>query len=163
MAGLLRRGRGCRHDYGLAATADEPAVFCPDWLYSREAEWLTIAQTAPTMKICWSVASLIFALSACGVNPGAQKGETGDQGPPGPAGPAGPPGQAGTRGTVIRFVETECRQVCFVACAESERILSSYAINPGGTFTFNADNTKASFRPQQQGVPIKVVLACVQK
>jgi hypothetical protein len=66
-------------------------------------------------------------------------------------------------GTIIRFVEIECRQICFVACKENERILSAYAINPGGTFTFDADNRKAAFRPQLQGALVKVVLARVEK
>jgi hypothetical protein len=66
-------------------------------------------------------------------------------------------------GTIIRFVEIECRQICFVACKENERILSACAINPGGTFTFDADNRKAAFRPQLQGALVKVVLACVEK
>ena len=64
-------------------------------------------------------------------------------------------------GTIIRFVDSECRQVCTIACEEDEDILSSHAINPGGTFTFDADS-KATFRPQRQGVPIRVVLACVK-
>jgi hypothetical protein len=124
------------------------------------------------MQIRWFIVLSILALSACGENPGAQKGEKGDQGPPGPEGPSGPPGPAGPAGsagvagmsgTIIRFVDTECRQVCTVACEEDERILSSHAINPGGTFTFDADNSKATFRPQRQGVPIRVVLACVKK
>jgi hypothetical protein len=83
-------------------------------------------------------------------------------GPPGPEGPPGPAGAASTSGTVVRFVDSECRQVCFVACAENERILSFYAINPGGTFTFDADSRKATFRPQRQGVSVKVILACAQ-
>jgi hypothetical protein len=124
------------------------------------------------MQIRWFIVLSILALSACGENPGAQKGEKGDQGPPGPEGPSGPPGRAGPAGsagvagmsgTIIRFVDTECRQACTVACEEDERILSSHAINPGGTFTFDADNSKATFRPQRQGVPIRVVLACVKK
>jgi hypothetical protein len=124
------------------------------------------------MQIRWFIVLLILALSACGENPVAQKGEKGDQGPPGPEGPSGPPGPAGPAGTagasgisgtIIRFVDSECRQVCTVACEEDERILSSHAINPGGTFTFDADNSKATFRPQRQGVPIRVVLACVKK
>jgi hypothetical protein len=49
-----------------------------------------------------------------------------------------------------------------MACEQDERILSVYAINPGGTFTFDAEN-KATFRPQRQGAAVKVVLACVQK
>ena len=87
----------------------------------------------------------------------SQKGEKGDPGPPGPAGPAGPlgpVGPTGISGTVIRFVEGECE--------DNERILSTYAINPGGSFVFDADN-KATFRPQRQGVSVKVLLACVPK
>jgi hypothetical protein len=64
-------------------------------------------------------------------------------------------------GTAIRFVDSECRQVCFVACGENERILNAHAIDPGGPFSFDADNRKATFRPQRQGVAVKVVLACV--
>jgi hypothetical protein len=113
------------------------------------------------MQVRWFI-FLMLALSACGENPVAQKGEKGDQGPPGPQGPSGPAGPAGNSGTVIRFVDTECRQICFVACEENERVLSAHAI-PGGTFTFDADNRKATFRPQRQGVSVKVLLACVQK
>jgi hypothetical protein len=59
---------------------------------------------------------------------------------------------------IIRFVDSECRQVCAVACEEDEHILSSHAINPGGTFTFEADNSKATFsataaRRSNQGRP----------
>ena len=121
------------------------------------------------MQIRWFIVFLILALSACGDNSGAQKSDKVDQGPPGPegppgsAGPPGPAGPAGTSGTIIRLVDSECRQVCTVACDEDERILSSHAINPGGTFTYDADNSKATFRPQRQGVPIRVVLACVKK
>jgi hypothetical protein len=115
---------------------------------------------------------VMLALSACGENPVAQKGEKGDQGPsgaegpsgpPGPPGPPGPAGAAGMSGTAIRFVDSECRQVCFVACGENERILNAHAIDPGGSFTFDVDNRKGTFRPQRQGVPVKVVLACVQR
>ena len=105
----------------------------------------------------------MLALSACGEDQVALKGERGDQGPPGPEGPPGPAGAASTSGTVVRFVDSECRQVCFVACADNERILSFYAINPGGTFTFDADSRKATFRPQRQGVSVKVILACAQR
>ena len=115
------------------------------------------------MQIRWFIVLAILALSACGENPGAQKGEKGDQGPAGPEGPSGPAGPAGMSGTIIRFVDSECRQVCTVACEVDERILSSHAINPGGTFSYDADNSKATFRPQRQGVPIRVVLACVKK
>ena len=39
------------------------------------------------MQIRWFIVLLILALSACGENPGAQKGDKGDQGPAGPEGP----------------------------------------------------------------------------
>ena len=68
----------------------------------------------------------------------------------------------GISGTFIRFVDGECRQACTLSCQDNERILSTYAINPGGTFVFDADN-KATFRPQRQGVSVKVVLACAPK
>ena len=77
-----------------------------------------------------------LVLSACEEK--VSQGEKGDSGPPGPAGPAGPPGPPGPSGTVIRFVEGECRQACTVACEANERILNSYAINPGGTCVFEA-------------------------
>ena len=117
------------------------------------------------MQVRWFIVLAALVLSACGENPAAQKGEKGDQGLPGPEGPAGPPGPVGPTGisgTVIRFVDGECRQTCTVACEDNERILSTYAINPGGSFIFDADN-KATFRPQRQGVSVKVVLTCVQK
>ena len=117
------------------------------------------------MQVRWFALLFLLAASACGENQVAQKGEKGDQGSPGPQGPAGQPGPVGPTGisgTVIRFVESECRQACTVACEDNERILSTYAINPGGAFVFDADN-KATFRPQRQGVAIKVILACVPK
>ena len=101
-----------------------------------------------------------LVLSACEEK--VSQGEKGDAGPPGPAGPVGPPGPPGPSGTVIRFVEGECRQACTVACEANERILNSYAINPGGTFVFEDEN-RATFRPQRQGVTVKVVLACASK
>src|SRR5262245_45911373 len=103
------------------------------------------AVTRPIMQVRWFIVLLMLTLSACGENP---QGEKGDQGPAGPEGAPGPVGAAGMSGTVIRFVEIECRQICFVTCKESERILSSYAINPGGAFTLDADNRKATFRPR---------------
>lgn len=115
----------------------------------------------------WSIAAALtgaLALAGCSDIFSATKGEKGDTGekgapgPPGPPGPAGPVGAAG--GMVIRFVEGECRQPCKVACEENERILNTFAINPGGTFTFEADN-QATFRPQRQGAAAKVILACV--
>jgi hypothetical protein len=86
----------------------------------------------------------------------------GAKGEAGEAGSAGPPGSAGPAGTVIRFVDGECSQACIIACENNERILDTIAINPGGTFIFDADN-KATFRPEQQGRPVKVILACVRK
>ena len=114
------------------------------------------------MQVRWLIVLLVLGLSACGEQPVAQKAEKGDQGPPGSEGPAGPAGPIGISGTVIRFVEGECRQACTLACEDNERILSTYAINPGGSFVFDADN-KATFRPQRQGVSVKVVLACAPK
>src|SRR5438034_11232791 len=118
------------------------------------------------MRVRWFVvlSMLAFSLSACGEQ-AAQKGDPGPpgpEGPAGPAGPAGPVGPTGISGTVIRFVEGECRQACTVACEENERILNSYAINPGGTFVFEEEN-RATFRPQRQGVTVKVMLACASK
>jgi len=113
------------------------------------------------MQVRCFIVLWLLALSACGENPVTQKGERGAQGPPGPEGPPGPAGPAGL-GTAIRFVEGECRQSCIVACEENERILNTLAINPGGTFIFDADN-KATFRPEQQDRPVKVILACVRK
>src|SRR5262249_22899282 len=103
----------------------------------------------------------LLALSACGAKPqlAGPQGEKGEQGPPGPAGPAGP---AGPGGTVIRFVDGECRQACTVACEANERILSTHAINPGGTFVFE-DEGRATFRPSRQGGAVPVVVACHQK
>jgi hypothetical protein len=100
----------------------------------------------------------LLALSACEEKPqlAGPQGEKGEQGPPGPAGPAGP------GGTVIRFVDGECRQACTVACEANERILSTHAINPGGTFVFE-DEGRATFRPSRQGVAVKVVVACAPK
>jgi hypothetical protein len=105
------------------------------------------------MQLRWFVVPVLLAplaLAACEEKV-ASPGEKGDPGPPGPAGPAGPPGPAGSSGTVIRF-----------ACEANERILNTYAINPGGTFVFEEDN-RATFRPQRQGVAVKVVVACAPK
>jgi hypothetical protein len=111
----------------------------------------------------WSIAAALtaaLALAGCSDIFSAIKGEKGDTGEKGAPGPAGPVGAAG--GMVIRFVEGECRQPCKVACEENERILNTFAINPGGTFTFEADN-QATFRPQRQGAAAKVILACVAR
>src|SRR5262245_6324258 len=100
----------------------------------------------------------LLALSACEEKQqlAGPQGEKGEQGPPGPAGPAGP------SGTVIRFVDGECRQACTVACEANERILTTYAINPVATFVFE-DEGRATFRPQRQGIAVKVVVACAPK
>src|SRR5262245_3712099 len=96
------------------------------------------------MQVRWFVAAMLLSafVSGCGEKEVA-RGEKGDQGPPGSPGPPGPPGAAGPvglSGTIIRFVEGECRQACTIACEDNERILNSFAINPGGTFVFDADN-----------------------
>jgi len=117
------------------------------------------------MQLRGFIVALALVLSGCGESQLPAKGETGEKGepgPPGPAGPSGPAGPAGPSGAVIRFVDGECRQPCTVACEENERILSTYAISPGGIFVFETDN-KTTFRPQRQGASVKVVLACVQK
>jgi hypothetical protein len=116
------------------------------------------------MQVRWFFILLLaapLALSASEEKVSAQ-GKKGDQGPPGPAGPAGPPGPPGPSGNVIRFVVGECRQACTVACEANERILNTYAINPGGTFVLEEQN-RATFRPQQEGTAIKVVVACAPK
>ena len=100
-----------------------------------------------------------LALTGCSDIKG-EKGDAGEKGEAGPPGPPGPAGPAGTGGTVVRFVEGECRQLCKVACEDNERILNTFAINPGGTFTFEAHN-QATFRPQ--GAAAKVILACVPR
>ena len=93
--------------------------------------------------------------------PKGEQGERGEQGPPGSAGPAGPPGLAGPRGTVIRFVDGECRQACSVACEVGERILTTFAIYPGGTFVF-VDESHSTFYPPR-GTAVKVVVVCAPK
>jgi len=109
-----------------------------------------------------------IALAGCGQGQGqaANKGEKGDPGAdgapgaPGPAGPPGPPGPAGSGGTALRFAEFSCPQAaCAVACNDEERILTAYALNPGGTFVFE-DDRKATFRPARRPSG-KIVLICV--
>jgi hypothetical protein len=136
----------------------------------RDATLMAILQgslgvTSPLgtiMQVRSLIVLLLLVLSACGEQPLSQKGEKGDPGPPGSVGPPGSPGPVGPSGTFIRFVDGECRQACTLACQDNERILSSYAINPGGSFVFESEN-KATFRPQRQGVSVKVVLACAPK
>jgi len=62
----------------------------------------------------------------------------------------------------IRFVDGQCGQPCTVACEANERILDTYAINPGGTFVFEDEN-RTTFRPEQQSVAVKVGVASVRK
>ena len=116
------------------------------------------------MKTCRIVAlaalaGVGIALGSCSDAPSTTNGAKGEAGE---AGPAGPPGPTGPAGRVIRFVDGECSQACVVACEDNERIIETIAINPGGTFIFDADN-KATFRPEQQNRPVKVILACVRK
>src|SRR5262249_31577161 len=54
------------------------------------------------------------------------------------------------------------RQTCTVACEANERILNTFAIGPGGTFSFEEEN-RATFLPQRRGASAKVVLTCSQK
>ena len=106
-----------------------------------------------------------FALVACsdGFNMiKGEKGERGETGEKGEPGPAGLPGPSGPAGTAIRMIDGECSTSCTVACEATERILSTYAINPGGTFIFE-DVNRATFRPQRQGVSVKVTVACIPK
>jgi hypothetical protein len=112
------------------------------------------------MQIPIMVPLLLLALAGCGQD--ASKAERGERGPPGPEGSPGPPGTPGTPGTVIRSVDGDCSGPCTVACEDNERILSAYAITPGGTFIYEADN-RATFRPQRPGVAVKVILACIPK
>jgi hypothetical protein len=94
---------------------------------------------------------LLLVLAGCGQD--APKVEKGERGPPGSEGPAGPAGPPGTPGTVIRTVDGDCStSSCIVACEANEKILNAYAINPGGTFTYEADN-RATFRPQRPVLP----------
>jgi hypothetical protein len=153
MAGQLNRSRYSLSDSFKRLACRRPAS--PRRSNGRDRP------SRPPRALTGFIVLLTLALSACEEN--IQKGEKGDQGPAGPEGAPGPVGAAGMSGTVIRFVEIECRQICFVACKENERILSAYAINPGGTFTFDPDNRRAAFRPQLQGALVKVVLACVEK
>jgi hypothetical protein len=47
---------------------------------------------------------------------------------------------------------------CGVNCNANERILKAYALNPGGTISFE-DESHLIFRPRRR--PAVVVLACV--
>ena len=112
--------RSSLHAVGIAPTC---CYVGEGWRRNTKTAYLKAARWAPglpslsglIMQIRWFIVILILALSACGENPGAQKGEKGDQGPPGPSG-------------IIRFVDSECRQACTVACEEDERIVSSHEL-----------------------------------
>jgi hypothetical protein len=111
------------------------------------------------MQVRVFVFLLSLMVTGCGEAPGP-KGEAGPPGAAGPAGPAGPPGPPGASGTVIRFIDTECRGPCTLACEANERILSTYAFNPGGSFVLE-DATHATFRPTRPNVSVKMTVACV--
>src|SRR3954470_369225 len=107
-----------------------------------------------------------LVLAACGKDPAAQgdKGDPGADGPAGaagPPGPQGPPGPPGASGMPLRFAEFACTQAaCAVACNEDERILTAYALNPGGTFVYE-DDRRTTFRPTRRPTG-KIVLVCVR-
>ena len=94
------------------------------------------------------------------VGPQGEKGERGEPGPAGAVGPRGLTGVAGQSATT-RFIDGECRQSCNVACEANERIISTFAIYPGGTFVF-VDESRATFQPPR-GQAVKVVVACAPK
>ena len=105
---------------------------------------------------------VVFTLAACDRKEVASQEEKGSEGPPGAQAP-GPPDSAGLpRGTVIRFVDGECRQICTVTCEANELILNTFAIGPSGSFVFE-DESRATFRPERRGAPVRVVVACAQK
>jgi hypothetical protein len=50
----------------------------------------------------------------------------------------------------LRFAEFACTQAaCAVTCNEDERILTAYALNPGGTFVYE-DDRRTTFRPTRR-------------
>ena len=105
----------------------------------------------------------VLTLAACERKEVASQEEKGSEEPPGPARSPGLPGPAGSPGgTAIRFVDGECRQICTVACGANERILNAFTLGPSGSFVFEDEN-RATFRPQRQGAPVRVVLACAHK
>jgi hypothetical protein len=84
----------------------------------------------------------------------------GPQGPVGPQGPAGPPGPPGSTASGIRFAEYGCpSSACTLSCGNEERILTAYALNPGGSFIFE-DERRVTFRPIRQPSS-KIVLVCI--
>jgi hypothetical protein len=107
----------------------------------------------------FAVAALLcLAIAGCGRQEQAaqkgEKGEAGSPGPPGPPGPQGPPG-AGT----LRFAEFGCQQaICTASCNNNERLVSAYALNPGGVFVFE-DDRRVTFRATRRPSG-KIVLVC---
>jgi hypothetical protein len=60
----------------------------------------------------------------------------------------------------LRFAEFDCQQpACSLTCNDNERILTAYALNPGGTFVYEGDR-QATFRPTRRPSG-KIVLICV--
>ena len=151
---------------GRARGADHRACLRGTLLFSQRVRDYTSGPTARVNLVKTYRIVALAALAGVGVTLGscsdAPSTTNGAKGEAGEAGPAGPPGPAGPAGRVIRFVDGECSQACIIACENNERILDTIAINPGGTFIFDADN-KATFRPEQQDRPVKVILACVRK
>jgi hypothetical protein len=94
--------------------------------------------------------------------PPGPPGSAGPSGPAGPPGPTGPAGQPGPSGASIRVLEQDCRASCTLTCEAAERIVNAYAINPGGTFAYEADS-RVNFQPQQQGASTRVVIVCVRQ
>src|SRR5260370_23569674 len=87
-------------------------------------------------------------------------GPPGPVGPQGPPGPPGPPGSAGLTVSGIRFAEFGCSSAaCTLSCRNEERILSAYALNPGGTVVFE-DDRQVTVRPIRQP-STKITLVCV--
>jgi hypothetical protein len=87
----------------------------------------------------------------------------GPQGPAGPQGQPGPPGSPGPAGSTasgIRFAEFGCASAaCTLSCGNEERILTAYALNPGGSFVFE-DERRVTVRPIRQPSS-RIVLVCV--
>src|SRR5204862_6161445 len=99
----------------------------------------------PAMLIRFAAVMLAcMAVVACGSSEPPQKGERGEAGPPGPPGPAGPPGPPSA--SAMRFAEFGCQQpTCTASCNDNERLVSAYAVNPGGVFVFE-DDRRVTFR-----------------
>src|SRR6516165_12608960 len=127
-----------RRPFTLAPTkAQSSPLQHPEWYPNLLTGVAGSRGSVPPMPVRLLMIPLLLALLALSACEDKQvagpQGEKGEQGPPGPAGAAGPVGPAGT---AIRFVDGECRQACTVACEANERILSTHAVNPGGTFVF---------------------------